>query len=266
VISIPRRTNIMFRWQVAIATENPRVLYLLIELLKELGLEFVVCTADDTRCGNSKVVITTRKDSLKHKYDSVVYVEENLDPVYTSVEILASLNDVQEPTLAVIGVDPGMRFGVALVIDGTVTYKNSQTSPGAAVRLTLRLKSYVKRLFPTCQVVVRVGTGSKLYSTLFLRNALGHHPDLGVELVNEHRTTLSGGVTSDQTSAILIAGRVGRPHVDRDMVLEPKEGFVRSLQQFVRRSTRGRRNISKEEARSILLDKISLDSILDEFS
>ncbi|MHA2159155.1 MAG: hypothetical protein ACXABE_09670 [Candidatus Thorarchaeota archaeon] len=239
----------MFRWQVAIATVNPRVLYLLIELLKELGLEFVVCTADDARCGNAKVVVTTKKDSMRHQYDSVVYVEEDLDPVYTSVEIQARLNDVHEPALAVVGIDPGMRFGVALVMDGTVVYKNSQTSPGAAVRLTLRLKSYVKRLFPSCQVIVRVGTGSKLYSTLFLRNALSQNPGLGVELVNEHHTTLSGGFTSDQTSAILIAGRSGRQHVDKDMVLEPKQGHVRSLQHFVQR-----------------FDKISLDSILKDFS
>jgi hypothetical protein len=254
----------MFRWQVAIATENPRVLYLLIELLKELGLEFVVCTADDSRCGNSKVVVTTKEDSLKHQYDSVVYVEEDFDPVLTSVELLASLYDVLDPSLAVVGVDPGMRFGVALVIDGTVTYKNSQTSPVSAVSLALRLQSYVNRLYPSCEVVIRIGTGSKLYSTLFLRNALEQHPDLGVELVNEHHTTLSGGITSDQTSAILIAGRVGRKHVDQDMILEPKEGYVRSLQQFVRRYSRGKRDITKEEARFIILDKISLDSILND--
>ena len=256
----------MFRWQVAIATENPRVLYLIIELLKELGLEFVVCTTDDTRCEQAEVVITTLEDSLSRNYDSMIVVDEKLDSDFTSVEILAKLNDVHEPTLAVVGVDPGMRFGVALVMDGVVTYKNSQTSPGAAVRLTLRLKSYVKRLFPSCHVIVRVGTGSKLYSTLYLRDALGQYPDLGVELVNEHHTTLSGGFTSDQTSAILIAGRVGRQYTDADMILEPKEGYVRSLQQFVRRFTRSRKDISKEEARSILLDKISLDSILENLS
>jgi hypothetical protein len=256
----------MFRWQVAIATENPRVLYLLIELLKELGLEFVVCTADDTRCGNSKVVVTTTEDTLKHQYDSVVYIEEEFDPVLTSVKILACLYDVQDPSLAVVGVDPGMRFGVALVIDGTVTYKNSKSSPSSAVRLTLRLQSYVKHLFPSCQVVVRVGTGSRLYSTLFLRDALDQHPELGVELVNEKHTTLSGGFTSDQTSAILIAGRTGRQHLDKDLVLEAKEGYVRSLQQFVLRVSRGKKVLSKEEGRSILLDKVSLDSILDEFN
>ncbi|MFW9812284.1 MAG: hypothetical protein ACFFF9_07460 [Candidatus Thorarchaeota archaeon] len=254
----------MFRWQVAIATENPRVLYLLIELLKELELEFVVCTSDDTRCGNSKVVVTTTEDSLKYQYDSVIFIEEDFDPVLASVKILTSLNDVHNPSFAVIGVDPGMRFGVALVLDGIVTYKNSQTSPGAAVHLTLRLQSYVKRLYPSCQVVVRIGTGSKLYSTLFLRSALDQHPELDVELVNEHRTTLSGGFTSDQTSAILIAGRTGRKRIDQDMNLEPKEGYMRSLQQFVKRYTRGERVITKEEARSILLNTISLDSILND--
>jgi hypothetical protein len=254
----------MFRWQVAIATENPRVLYLIIELLKKLGLEFVVCTTDDTRCEQAKVVITTLEDSLSRKYESMVVVDEKLDPDFASIQILAKLHDVHEPTLAVVGVDPGMRFGVALVMDGVVTYKNSQTSPSAAVRLSLRLKSYVKSLFPSCQVIVRVGTGSKLYSTLYLRDALCQYPDLYVELVNEHHTTLSGGFTSDQTSAILIAGRVGRQLTDTDMILEPKEGYVRSLQQFVRRFTRGRKDISKEEARFILLDKISMDSILND--
>ncbi|MHA2045862.1 MAG: hypothetical protein ACW99G_13785 [Candidatus Thorarchaeota archaeon] len=256
----------MFRWQAAIAIENPKVLYLAIELLKEMGLEFVVCTTDDTRCENAKVVITTVEDLMNRQYNSVVTIDEKLDPVFKSVEILAKLNDVHEPTLAVIGIDPGMRFGVALVIDGTVVYKNSQTSPGAAVRLSLRLKSYVRDLFPMSHVVVRVGTGSKLYSTLFLRDALDHSPNLGVELVNEHHTTLSGGFTSDQTSAILIAGRVGRQHADSDLVLEPKEGYIRSLQQFVQRFSRDRRVMTKDEARSILLNKISLDSILDDSS
>ncbi|MFW9810534.1 MAG: hypothetical protein ACFFE6_14240 [Candidatus Thorarchaeota archaeon] len=256
----------MFRWQAAIATENPRVLYLVIELLKKLELEFVVCTTDDTRCGDAKVVITTAEDLLNRNYDSMVIVEEELDPDFTSVVILAKLNDVHEPKLAVVGVDPGMRFGVALVVDGIVIFKDSKTSLGAAVRMTLSLKSYVKRLFPSCQVVIRVGTGAKLYATLFLRDALNQSPNLEIELVNEHHTTLSGGVTSDQSSAILIAGRAGRQQTESDMLLEPKTGYVQSLRQYVRRVTRGRRNLSADEARAILLDKISLNSILEDYS
>jgi hypothetical protein len=87
-------------------------------------------------------------------------------------------------------------------------------------------------------------------------------PGLDIELVNEHHTTLSGGVTSDQTSAILIAGRSGRSQTENDSVLEPKEGYVKSLKLFVQRFTRGNREISKEEARAVLLGEASLDCIL----
>ncbi|MBY8996711.1 MAG: hypothetical protein KGD60_03180 [Candidatus Thorarchaeota archaeon] len=250
----------MFRWQVAIATENPRVLYLVIELLKKLDLKFVVCSPGDSRCEDAKVVITTIEDSNNH--DAIVIVDEELDPDFTSIEIMSKLNDIHSPSFAVIGIDPGMRFGVALVIDGVVTFKDSLSSPGDAARLSARLESYVTHLFPYCKTIARAGTGSKLYSTLYLRNMNHQFPGLNVELVNEHRTTLSGGVTSDQTSAILIAGRLGRPQTENDRVLEPKEGYIRSLKLLVQRFTRGKRDISKDEARAILLGETSLDSIL----
>ena len=89
-----------------------------------------------------------------------------------------------------------------------------------------------------------------------------HYSHLNAELVNEHRTTLSGGVTSDQTSAILIAGRSGRFQKESDSVLEPKEGYVKSLKLYVQRYTRGKTDISKDEARSILLGETSLDNLL----
>ena len=250
----------MLRWQVAIATENPRVLYLVIELLKKLDLKFVVCSPGDSRCEDAKVVITTNEDSNWHS--TIVTVDDRLDPDYTAIEIMTKLNDIQSPTSAIIGIDPGMRFGVALVIDGVVAFKNSPSSPGRAAQLSSRLESYVGRLFPRCKTIVRLGTGSKLYSALYLRDMDHHYPDLDIELVNEHHTTLSGGVTSDQTSAILIAGRTGRSHTENDRVLEVKVGYVKSLKSYVRRSTRGKREITSDEARAILLGETSVDSIL----
>ncbi|MGD9395685.1 MAG: hypothetical protein PVJ05_04590 [Candidatus Thorarchaeota archaeon] len=251
----------MRRWLVAIATENPKVLYLVIELLKKLDIKFVVCPPGDSRCEDVKLVITTTEDPNNH--DTIVNVDEDMDPDFTSIEILSKLNDVHNPSSAVIGIDPGMRFGVALVIDGVVTFKNSLTTPGATARLTSRLESYVTRLFPDCKTIVRAGTGSKLYSTLYLRNMNQEVPNLVIELVNEDHTTLSGGVTSDQSAAIIIAGRAGRPLTENDRVLEPKEGYVKSLKSFVRRYTRGEREISSDEARSILSGNLSLDNILN---
>ncbi|MHA3963988.1 MAG: hypothetical protein AM325_010645 [Candidatus Thorarchaeota archaeon SMTZ1-45] len=250
----------MLRWQVAIAIQNPKVLYLVIELLKKLDLKFEVCPPGDSRCEDAKVVVTTLEDSNNH--DTVVTVDEMMDLDFTSIEILAKLYDVHNPVVATIGVDPGMRFGVALVIDGVVLFKDSLTTPGFAARLTSRLESYVSRLFPNCKTIVRAGTGSRLFSTLYLRTMNKEFPSLNIELVNEHRTTLSGGVTSDQSSAILIAGRSGRPYEENDAILEPKVGYVRSLKLFVQRFTRGKRALSTDEARAILLGELSLDCVL----
>jgi hypothetical protein len=250
----------MPRWQVAISTKNPRVLYLVIELLKKLHLKFIVCPPEDSRCDEAKVVISTADDAKA--YDSLVIVDENIDQEFKSVEILAKLNDVYNPSLAVIGIDPGMRFGAALVIDGVIVFKTSLTTPGAAAKLTSRLESYVTRLFTHCRTIVRTGTGSRLFSALYLRSMKQESPNLVIELVNEHRTTLIGGITSDQTSAIIIAGRSGRPLEENDMVIEPKEGHVKSLKLLVKRSTRGTREISTDEARAIILGNQSLDAIL----
>ncbi|MFW9962128.1 MAG: hypothetical protein ACFFCX_01065 [Candidatus Sifarchaeia archaeon] len=250
----------MLKWQVAIAIKNPKVLYLVIELLKKLDLKFEVCTPGDSRCEDAKLVVTTLDDCNNHQ--ARVIVDENMDPDFTSIEILSKLYDIHNPILATIGVDPGMRFGIALVIDGVVLFKNSLSTPGLAAQLTSRLESYVTRLFPKCRTIVREGTGSKLYSALYLRALIQQFPSLNVELVNEHRTTLSGGVTSDQSSAILIAGRSGRPHEESDKILEPKMGYVRSLKLFVRQFTRNKRELSTNEARAILFGELSLDCIL----
>ncbi len=250
----------MLKWQVAIATENPKVLYLVIELLKKLNLQFEVCTPGNPRCQEAKVVVSTLEDSSNH--NSLVIVNETMDPDFTAIEILAKLNDIQDPAVAAIGVDPGMRFGIALVIDGIVLFKSSLTSPGSAARMTSRLESYVYHLFPKCKIIVRAGTGSKLYTALYLRTMHEEFPNLNVELVNEHRTTLSSGITSDQSSAILIAGRSGRLHEASDRILEPKVGYVRSLKLFVQRFTRGKREITTDEAHAILLGELSLDRIL----
>jgi hypothetical protein len=250
----------MLKWQVAIATENPKVLYLVIELLKKLNLRFVVCPPSDAQCEDAKVVITTLDDF--HSHDAIVLVDEDMDPDLASIEIMSKLGNVVNPSLAVIGIDPGMRFGAVLVIDGIVTFRSSLSTPGAAARLTSRLESYVSHLFPQCETIVRAGTGSRLYLALYLRRMVQEFPSLEIELVNEHHTTLSGGVTSDQSSAIIIAGRTGRPQGEKDRILEPKKGYIRSLKAFVHRFTRGGTTISSEQARAILLGELSLDCVL----
>ncbi len=251
----------MPRWEAAIATENPKILYRVVQLLKKLEIKFVICSPTDHRCDHAHIVITGPDDNFE-QHERKIEVTENFDIDFVRIEMMSKLHDLHSPSRAVIGIDPGMTFGVALVIDGIPVYSNSLSSPDSVMTLTQQLVNHTKTLFFECQTVVRIGTGSNLYATLLLRSSKNIRTKLPIELVNEHNTTITGGARSDESSAILIAGRSGRPVEDSDMNLEPKEGYVRSLKQFVTKLTRGKKSITSKEARAILIGDSTLEDLI----
>jgi hypothetical protein len=251
----------MPRWEAAIATENPKILYRVVQLLKKLEIKFVICSPTDHRCDHAHIVITGPDDNFE-QHERKIEVTENFDIDFVRIEMMSKLHDLHSPSRAVIGIDPGMTFGVALVIDGIPVYSNSLSSPDSVMTLTQQLVNHTKTLFFECQTVVRIGTGSNLYATLLLRSSKNIRTKLPIELVNEHNTTITGGARSDESSAILIAGRSGRPVEDSDMSLEPKEGYVRSLKQFVTKLTRGKKSITSKEARAILIGDSTLEDLI----
>lgn len=251
----------MPRWEAAIATENPKILYRTVQLLKKLGIKFVICSPTDHRCDHAHIVITGPDDNFE-QHERKIEVTEDFDIDFVRIEMMSKLHDLHTPSRAVVGIDPGMTFGVALVIDGIPVYSKSLTSPVAVTKLTHQLANHSKTLFPECKTIVRVGTGSNLYATLLLRSTKNIRMKLPIELVNEHNTTITGGARSDESAAILIAGRSGRPVNDSDMNLEPKEGYVRSLKQFVTKLTRGEKSITSKEARAILIGDSSLEDLI----
>ena len=160
-----------------------------------------------------------------------------------------------------LGIDPGMRFGMALVIDGIVIHTKTINSPNLAVDATLDWAHYIQDNFRQCQLRLRIGAGSRLYSTLYLREILRRDTELLIELVNEQNTTRIG--KSDQTSAVLIAGRWGKAlGRNPDLSLEPKGGYIKSLKRLISQLTEGKRSLSTEEAHSILCDDEPLDSFI----
>ena len=251
----------MRKWEAAIVTENPRILYRTVDMLKKLDIDFIICYPTDNRCNHCNVVITDVEDNLEH-HEGLVLVQENFDMDFVRIEVMARLKMIRTPSKAIIGIDPGMTTGIALVVDGTTLYKTSLVNPSAVVELTYRLTSYIQTLFSKCLNIVRVGTGSKLYSTLLLRAILRKNQELEIELVNEKNTTISGRAKSDEVSAILIAGRNGRKLTISDTLLDPKVGHIRSIKQFVIRLTKGKIVLTSSEARAILLDEVAFDDIV----
>jgi hypothetical protein len=124
------------------------------------------------------------------------------------------------------------------------------------------LISHANTLFPESQKLVRIGTGSKLYAALLLRSIKNHNLISSVELVNEHKTTIVGGPKSDESAAILIAGRTGRAVSTSDLSVEPKVGYIRSVKRYVTRLTRGKKSITSDEARALLEGDEALEDVL----
>ncbi len=251
---------------VTIATRNPKTYYLLIRILKALNLEFVTCTPDSCLANDSKVVVTTEGESVKTTNGTVISVEEEPDPVITSVRIICAYLNISAPKEAIIGVDPGMRFGVALVIDGNVIYTKTLTSPPSAANLAKKLARHIETAFPESKLSFRLGTGSRLYGALFLRSLGNLKKDTKIELVDEKHTTIPNGYTKDQLSAILISGRSGRPLSPDDSRLTTKRGYVRSLRNLVRRLSDNKRSMTVKEARNVLQGELSLDEFIDSAS
>ncbi|UCH04248.1 MAG: hypothetical protein JSW05_11830 [Candidatus Thorarchaeota archaeon] len=251
----------MSRCDVAVATRNSRIHYLMVSLLKRLGVTFVLCIPDDDECKSAKVIVTTEEESKSVAKGSLVVVEDTFNPDTTAIEIMLRLLEIPEPTQVVVGVDPGMRFGLAFVANGTPVYTRTVQSPSGAAEKTHQWITHLQHNHRT-EILIRVGMGSRLYSALFLRGIRSIPKDVNVELVDERHTTRVG--KSDQSSAVLIAARKGRPVTEDDLVLDVKQGYVKSLKRLFTRLTDGGRTLSTADARAILLDETTVDGILNE--
>ena len=254
----------MPKWEAAIATENPKILYRVVQLLNELHIKFVICSPVDHRCEHANVVITGPGDNSR-EHDGKIEVTEDFDIDFARIEIVSKLHNLQTPSKAVVGIDPGMTFGVALVIDGVPVYSNALTSPESVAISSQTLVDYTTTLFPDCHILIRIGTGSKLYAALLLRSIKNNKIIPSIELVNEHRTTIIGGARSDESAAILIAGRTGRPVSASDLTVEPKQGYIRSLKRYVTRLTKGEKSITSDEARELLAGNSTLEDIIKQY-
>jgi hypothetical protein len=257
VIRIAKNQTPVIRYEVAIATRNPRLRYRILEFLNQLKLKFVVCAPDDSECEYAKVIITTKDEASRFDEIHLVIVEDETKDEFI-IPLMMKLNDINRPMNGVLGIDPGMRFGMALVIDGITVRTKRVNSPTIAAKTTISWMDYVKHDFPLCQFRIRIGTGSRLYSTLYLREILRRDTELSIELVNEKNTTRIG--KSDQSSAVLIAGRWGKSlGRNPDLSLAPKGGYIKSLKRLLSRLTEGKKVLSTEEAQLILQDEKPLD-------
>ncbi|TFF91943.1 hypothetical protein EU545_02500 [Candidatus Thorarchaeota archaeon] len=252
----------MSRPEIAIATEKPKTLYLTLEILKKLEISSMVCTPDDEVCSLAKVLLSTEEEAPDLSDPRLVLLGETPDEEQVRIEILMRLNDISSPSFVVAGIDPGYRYGLALNMDEVVVSTHVTRSPLKAANMVLRWSDYISETYPGCRFLVRVGTGSPLYSMLVIRPILKHRASTDIELVDEHHTTITSGPEADISSAVLIALRSGEAVTPSTLELEPRTGHIRSLKRLVNRLTGGHRSISTAEAKRLLSGDLSLREVV----
>jgi hypothetical protein len=261
-----RRIEALVVYDVAIATRDSKLRYLSINLVEKLGLDFVICAPNESVCASSKCIISTSDEieELHSHVERAVLIDDEFDMDTVGIEVMSVLHDMKEPNSVSIGVDPGMRYGLVLLLNGVNIYSRIRSSPRKAANTTAHWSRIISRLFSKPKVHVRIGTGSRLYLALYLRELQSTKLHLIVELVNEHRTSLRGA--DDISSAALIATRRGKIFRGNNLSLEYKLGYIRSLQKYVKQVTDGLMQLSSDDARDVLSGSSSIDDFLESFN
>lgn len=251
----------MVRPTIVVATRNPKALYHAVSLLKTLNFEFEVLEPDNKLVLSASVVIVSFNDEISGlDPERLVILGEHFDEELATIQIMMKLLRLHRPVGATIGIDPGMRFGLALVVDGYVVNTRTLSTPHDATELTLRWERYISELFPEVTTSFRIGTGYRLFTVLLLRSFPPDFHLTRVQLVDERNTTVVG--ETDQMAAVLIASRHGHNPTEADFRIDPKEGHVRTLLHMKRKLTEGKHKATKEQARMVLLGKMSLKEFL----
>jgi hypothetical protein len=191
---------------IGVATADSRAYYSILTRLKKTNLRFVSLTPAKAVEQRFWPIITTRRETGDFHFASILIEELDEDPLIMEGQILShALRQAKHVLL--IGVDPGLRMGMAVYYSGMKLGSPTFNS----VELLWRKISDVVQRVPHSNALVRVGNGSPRQSRLIAETIRTELPGVVVEIVDEKGTSVrnSKGLTRDQVAAEKIAFRKG---------------------------------------------------------
>jgi len=191
---------------IGVATEDSRAYYSILARLKKTNLRFVSLTPAKAVEQRFWPVITTKRETSDFQFTSIPIEDLDEDPMIMEGQILSHVLQ-QAKQVLLIGVDPGLRMGMAVYYSGMKLGSPTFDS----VELLRRKVSDVVQRIPHSKALVRVGNGSPRQSRAIAESITAQLPDVVVEIVDEKGTSVrnSKGLTRDQVAAEKIAFRKG---------------------------------------------------------
>jgi hypothetical protein len=197
------------------------------------------------------VVVTTAEERGRVRHDRVVVYST---PQATVEEVIRLLRGVEDVDRVVIGVDPGERPGLAVLVDGHVLSTRSTAHPD---RVVDEVKALADR-YEDAELVVRVGHGARTLRDRIVNGVL--EAGFPVELVDETsssppRQRVAG--ERDKVAARVIAMTAGEM-VQHQKSIDVPPGEIREIQRRSRKESDGAVTISKTLAGKVAQGALSL--------
>ena len=199
--------------KVAVATLDGKAYFFIVNQLREQNIPFVSLVPGNSVPAQIKVVITTLKERNQVNFDKTITFtgEETLEDL--TIEIKRILQGKEAYEKIIIGLDPGVATGLAIIADcNIVEVENCFSSKEVIKCITKAIKNIN---FDKTSIWVKIGNGVPIYKDLLESLDKALPPQIMLEVVNERGTNKplkenkrSRGVRHI-SSAIRIAGRSG---------------------------------------------------------
>jgi len=223
---------------IGLMTEDSRVYFEMLEALRRHDLKFVSLDFCEPIPANVGVILTTEAEREKVDFDKVITYPDPEAAIARARMMLAGEKVLKD---LVIGIDPGIKPGFAVLADGVVLSRSLAESPEAVAEMV----DDVVKEYPTANITVRLGNGDRTNRNRIF-NSLW---DSGqkVEIVDERNTT-KRSQTPDEDAAVEIAMTPGYRPTKRQET-EPCEGEIRNIQRISRLESNGMLTVSRELAK-----------------
>ncbi|NPE07032.1 MAG: hypothetical protein GNW80_02015 [Asgard group archaeon] len=265
---------------ISLATMDFRLCHLLREKLSQKGFSIEQLLPGDPPSKDSILVVTTEEESNQNNltYSNLVVLSKietlNLDKAYSKIMLGIEGKKIWESLI--IGVDPGLTIGVAVITDSCLqSTLETRVIKEAVNFIVLTLKN-----LPAKMAIIRIGSTGGYRQVLILNELLNVKPEhVDLEVVDELHTTPERGQEAneiflegvkvgmklprgkDATAAMEIAFRLGES-VKEPETCETSNGELKEIQVLSRQYSRGDVTISRELAIKVASGRLTLEEAI----
>lgn len=235
---------------ICIASDDFRFIYSVSTILRRMGLNFEHAGADSALPRGTKIVIKKGMPRVISDGRRFTIYGDAEDTASKAWLISGGLTDLNEDVI--VGIDPGVRPGVAIFSNSRRIATATATSPEDVSHITNTLASLVGR----DRVRVRIGNGDPTNRDRVIRAVWRRCAS--VEIVDERRTSR---LRSHEEAATLI-GMSGGYRVEQMPEVSPSEGEIREIQRRSRVRSGGLTTLSRSRAFAVARGDSSMEEAI----